>query len=129
MAQLADAKYSSRISDLVFARADGFLKEKILKKILESGQERFLQSSFYGRFFLKRIGWAQWRKDAFAWKAWVKGLAAEPMLSPLGHDEGEQHNANAHAAAETDPAAKKSKKAKKPQTKEQAELDHILAGL
>lgn len=126
---LADAKYSSRISDLVFSRADPFLKEKILKGIAEEGQERFLQSSFYGRFFLKRIGWAQWRKDAYAWKDWVKTLTPEPMADKLGHElQREQQPAGINGEDDA-PCSKKSKRDRKAQTKEQAELDQILSGL
>ncbi|CAO1625738.1 unnamed protein product [Sympodiomycopsis kandeliae] len=127
---LADHKYSSRISDLIFNRSDGFLKEKILKSLFD--HENFLQSSFYGRFFLKRVNWIQYRKDAFAWKdKWVKTVQPDPFLPKLGHSDEEDTAEGGQAEEDVDAQSsrqeKKNKKQK--QSQEQIELDNILSGL
>ncbi|PWN17935.1 hypothetical protein BCV69DRAFT_315058 [Microstroma glucosiphilum] len=174
---LADDKYASRLSDAVWDRADGFMREKIVREVLlERGEavkarlkaeaeaqaeagattgaanggsggtgkriptETFLSGSFYGRFFLRRVGLAMYRKDIWKWKDWAKALPAVPLADRLGSgsddavqevEDGEDDVDTTEGVGERNGAkkSKKEKKKRKERTKEEKELDNILAGV
>lgn len=100
--------------------------------------ETFLSGSFYGRFFLRRVGLAMYRKDIWKWKDWAKALPAVPLANRLGSTTGDGEDALLDAEDGDEEGeggrngAKKSKKVKKmrkDRTKEEKELEDILAGV
>lgn len=99
--------------------------------------ETFLSGSFYGRFFLRRVGLAMYRKDIWKWKDWAKSLPAVPLADRLGsgdgHDlqEAEDGEEVEEEGGERNGAkkSKKEKKKRKERTKEEKELEDILAGV
>lgn len=100
--------------------------------------ETFLSGSFYGRFFLRRVGLAMYRKDIWKWKDWAKSLPAAPLADRLGsgdgHDlqeteDGEEEVEEGDGERNGAKKSKKEKKRRKERTKEEKELEDILAGV
>ncbi|KAN0065715.1 Nucleolar protein 9 [Thecaphora frezii] len=75
---LVEDKWGSRVADLVWARADGFTKEKLTTSLLT--HERRLLSSYYGGFFLKKLHLALFRKNKMReWREAIARLPAPPL--------------------------------------------------
>ncbi|EPQ31129.1 uncharacterized protein PFL1_01318 [Pseudozyma flocculosa PF-1] len=78
---IVDDKWGSRVADAVWARADGFTKEKLASTTLK--HERHLLSSYYGGFFLRKLNLALFRQSKMReWRESV-GTAASQGAVPL----------------------------------------------
>lgn len=105
-------KFGSRVIDIVFDRNDAFVKEKILRKCVE--EEQRILSSNYGRYFLKRVDIALFRKSVGQWKQKI-------ATKKVANDTASQR---ATEAIEIRPEKKQ-----KIKSKVEVELDSILANI
>lgn len=76
---LADDRWGSRVTDAIWDAADVFVRSKIVRQAQK--QEKYLLTSQYGRFLLKRLNLGMFRKSQERWRDWAKQFVPSSSLS------------------------------------------------